>query len=141
MEVRLLHPKDAEIACQIAENYKSKTVTPEYMSRFLSDKRNYLIVGLEGSLVVGFLLGCKMARLETDRPMMYIQDLATHPDYRRQGIGRAMVEEFKAICREKNALKMWLVTDRSNEPAKALYTAAGGALGDNDWVGFWWNEF
>jgi ribosomal protein S18 acetylase RimI-like enzyme len=46
--------------------------------------------------------------------------------FRRQGLGRALVEEARALAERIGALKMWVDTDYDNEAAKHTYASTAG---------------
>jgi len=57
----------------------------------------------------------------------YVQRLAVHPDARRQGIGAALLVDGLRWARRRGARDAVVNTDRSNQPARALYEAHGFA--------------
>jgi len=59
---------------------------------------------------------------------VHVLDVATHPEARRQGIGRALVAQAIRVAREHAARTLYLEVRRSNEAAIALYQAAGFTL-------------
>jgi ribosomal protein S18 acetylase RimI-like enzyme len=54
-----------------------------------------------------------------------IANVATHPDYRRRGIGRALTERVMKQARDKNAFAIWLHVRDDNPGAIALYRELG----------------
>ena len=54
-----------------------------------------------------------------------IANVATHPDYRRRGIGRALTERVMRQAREKNAAAIWLHVRDDNPGAIRLYQELG----------------
>jgi ribosomal protein S18 acetylase RimI-like enzyme len=59
--------------------------------------------------------------------------------HRQKGIGTALIEQLKSICSTKPMMKMFVGTNRSNEPAVGLYQKTGAVLsGDTDAVGLTW---
>jgi ribosomal-protein-alanine N-acetyltransferase len=56
---------------------------------------------------------------------VHLLDVATHPESRRQGVGRALVEQAIAVARTHGAKRLFLEVRRSNEAAIGLYKAAG----------------
>jgi ribosomal protein S18 acetylase RimI-like enzyme len=54
-----------------------------------------------------------------------IANVATHPDYRRRGIGRALTERSMKQARDKNASAVWLHVREDNPGAITLYEALG----------------
>lgn len=54
-----------------------------------------------------------------------IANVATHPDYRRRGIGRALTERVMQQARAKNASAIWLHVRDDNPGAIKLYESLG----------------
>ena len=55
----------------------------------------------------------------------HIVTLAVHPDYRRRGLGRQLLQALLQKARERNILIITLEVRVSNTPAQNLYTAYG----------------
>ncbi len=57
----------------------------------------------------------------------WFEDCIVRPEYRRQGIGKALLEHVIAQARTEGAQRVMLLTDGDNERAQALYRKAGFA--------------
>ena len=55
----------------------------------------------------------------------WLEDCIVRPEYRRKGIGKALLEHVIAQARAEGALRVMLLTDGDNERAQALYRKAG----------------
>jgi GNAT superfamily N-acetyltransferase len=55
----------------------------------------------------------------------WFEDCIVRPEYRRQGIGKALLEHVIAQARAEGALRVMLLTDGDNERAQALYRKMG----------------
>lgn len=55
----------------------------------------------------------------------HITNVAVHPDFRQQGIGRRLMEAMTAICLAKGATRMTLEVRQSNIVAQRLYRDLG----------------
>ena len=55
----------------------------------------------------------------------YISNVAVHPDYRRQGIARALIRALEARARGMLLSFLTLEVRESNAPARALYAECG----------------
>ena len=59
------------------------------------------------------------------RRIAMIANVATHPDYRRQGIGRALTEGAMAHARRKGVKELWLHVREDNPTAIRIYEDLG----------------
>jgi ribosomal protein S18 acetylase RimI-like enzyme len=59
------------------------------------------------------------------RKIAMIANVATHPDYRRRGIGRAVTEQAMAHARQKGAHELWLQVRDDNPTAIKIYNDLG----------------
>lgn len=59
------------------------------------------------------------------RSIMLIANVAVHPDFRRRGIARALMEQAIKSAKEQQAGEIWLQVRAENEGAIALYTQLG----------------
>ena len=62
---------------------------------------------------------------EHGKRVYLIANVATHPDYRRRGIGRALTERTVKQARDKNAAAIWLHVRDDNPGAIQLYKGLG----------------
>lgn len=72
---------------------------------------------------VGKMIGYGGIRLMHD--IADITNVAVHPDYRGEGIGRKLLELLIRIAKEKNMTAITLEVRESNQPAQRLYSSAG----------------
>jgi [ribosomal protein S18]-alanine N-acetyltransferase len=54
-----------------------------------------------------------------------IHNIAVHPDFRRQGIGRLLLEQVIVAARRQERLRVTLDVRFSNTPAQNLYRSFG----------------
>ena len=59
------------------------------------------------------------------RKITLIANVATHPDYRRRGIGRALTERAMEGARQKGARELWLQVRDDNPTAVKIYLDLG----------------
>ncbi len=59
------------------------------------------------------------------RKIAMIANVATHPDYRRRGIGRALTEKAMIAGRQKGARDLWLQVRDDNPTAIKIYSDLG----------------
>lgn len=90
----------------------------EIEKKLARDPDLFLVAEREGQ-IVGAVLGGWDGR----RGLVY--HLAVDPVYRRQGIGRALMEELERRLAAKGCLRYYLLVARKNQEAIAFYRALG----------------
>ena len=112
---------DAHVS-QVAEIEKLCFSDPWSENSIASELNNRLslwLVALDGDTVAGYV-GSQSVLDEAD-----MMNVAVHPDYRRQGIGRDLVLALADALKEKGIRGLMLEVRQSNAPAIALYESLG----------------
>lgn len=77
---------------------------------------------------VGFALVFRNYSLQVAKPGLYLEDLFVLPDYRSQGIGKALLSQLKTLVIERQYHRLdWSVLDW-NAPAIAFYQRIGATI-------------
>ncbi len=90
-----------------------------FLSELLENDRAYYLVARHGEKAIGYA-GVWLVAGEA-----HITNVAVHPDYRGQGVGRSLMQALEAIARVKRIRRMTLEVRRSNEIAQNLYVQLG----------------
>ena len=85
----------------------------------LTNRLSLWLVALDGDTVAGYI-GSQSVLDGAD-----MMNVAVHPDYRRQGIGRDLVLSLCQALQTRGIQFLMLEVRQSNEPAIALYEALG----------------
>jgi ribosomal protein S18 acetylase RimI-like enzyme len=136
IEVRRLGPGDEEIVRQLslatarfdepgAPTRERKPHTTESAREFLAVETNFQLVAFADGEPVGLLLAYELIRRHGDGKMMFIYEIGVRDDHRRIGIGGALIEALRRICRERCVSRAFLTTSETNEPAIAFYLSMG----------------
>lgn len=88
----------------------------------LDNPLSYWLVAVEDDTVAGYI-GSQSVLGESD-----MMNVAVHPNYRRRGIGEALVLALSHGLKDRGNVSLALEVRASNEPAKALYEKLGFAL-------------
>jgi len=135
MEIKRLQPRDETLAnktIQIlkTDNHPSAVYESDYsyLVDFLKNNSNFFIVATESGEPIGFVLAYELERLDRPQPMMLLYEVSVLESKRRQGVAKAMMNLLKSICRERNILKMWVLTEKTNKAAMQTFESAGGQL-------------
>jgi [ribosomal protein S18]-alanine N-acetyltransferase len=77
------------------------------------------VIRARSGLVVGFLLAWSVA------DELHLLELASHPEHRRRGFGRALLRALVAHARQHQKRLLLLEVRRSNRAAISLYESCG----------------
>lgn len=130
--IRCLQPGDERLALQAvrelmpADERNGREPGIPHLQGFLSLDSNYLILALADSVPVGFLTAYRMPALSCNASMVYLFEIEVAPAFRRQGIGREMINLLKKLCRQDGVEDIWVGTENDNMAAKRLYESTGG---------------
>lgn len=125
-EIKQLGPGDEALAELVLRDVKHATPDHDHAQQFLSNKMNVLLVASDGDQPVGFILAYELERADNQPNMMFFYEVEVSESHRRQGMGKALVAEFKKLCKKRKVGKMFVLTDRGNLAARALYERTGG---------------
>jgi len=93
--------------------------TPEMIAWKLSTQPGFFLVAEMDGKIVGTVIG------SLERGWGWVQRLAVHPDYRRRGIARRLMQEAEQAHAALGAYRACLLTHRENAAAQALYHGLG----------------
>ena len=119
--IKIQKMTDAHVA-QVAELEKLCFSDPWSENSVASELNNRLslwLVALDGDTVAGYV-GSQSVLDQAD-----MMNIAVHPAYRRQGIGRDLVLALSDALMEKGICGLMLEVRQSNAPAIALYEQLG----------------
>ena len=74
---------------------------------------------------VGLLIAIEGFSTFAAKPLLNIHDVAVLPEYRGQGIGRALFAEAERVARKRDCCKLTLEVLEGNARARALYEHLG----------------
>jgi GNAT superfamily N-acetyltransferase len=112
------------LACIKPAGERARRVTVAACRSFLRDERNVFLGAFANGEPVGYAIAYLLERPDREAPMVLFYEVEVLAGWRRQGIGRAMVDRLAQFAKERGACKMWVLTEEANAAAQALYTAA-----------------
>lgn len=117
---------DALLA-RLNHDWPDEPWVPEQAQAFVANPDNLLLLATTPDLIGGIVIAHRLQRLDALRAEVLLYSIDVHETVRRQGIGQALVSATTAWTRELNADCTWVLTERSNHAAMALYRAAGSS--------------
>ncbi|MCP4402138.1 MAG: GNAT family N-acetyltransferase [bacterium] len=121
-----LQSQDVTIAQETVAQFWEHRPNIESIARFLNDRHNILVMASCGDVSVGQLIGYLLERWDGKPPMLLLYSIDVLEPYRRQGIGRALLQHIREIGQKEGCSEMFLITNASNVPAMQLYQKTGG---------------
>jgi len=131
IEFRILRTGDEHILTSVAPDVFDNPINPAFTKEFLADPRHHLAVAIDDGLVVGF--ASAVHYIHPDKaPQLWINEIAVAPTHQRRGFGKAMLRLLFEVGKAHHCTEAWVLTDRLNPAAMALYASVGGTEGADD---------
>ncbi len=90
----------------------------------------YLVIEEDGMLVSSCNLTIIRNLTRGARPYGLIENVVTHPDYRKKGYGTAVLKKAQQIAGESNCYKVMLLTSQKDDVTLNFYENAGFSRGE-----------
>jgi aminoglycoside 6'-N-acetyltransferase I len=125
-EVKLLGPADLNILDNVATDVFDDPIVISSARKFLNDDRHRIVVALDDNLVVGFVSAVIYVHPDKAAPELWINEIGVAPTHQRQGMGKMLLQSLLDNARQVGCSEAWVLTDRENIAAMAMYRSAGG---------------
>jgi ribosomal protein S18 acetylase RimI-like enzyme len=100
----------------------------EKAKHFLENPDVLLWAAFETDVILGFLQ-CNMIALRSNEGQeLVLYEIGVHQDWRRRGIGRALVNQMETWMRENKVGVVWVLAD--NQEAVEFYRSSGFEIED-----------
>lgn len=97
----------------------------EQGNAFLRHPDNLFLGAFWDDVLCGFLTAHRLQRFDQRRAEVLLYEIGVQEDYRNRGIGKKLIAEAERWAAEVGADELWVLTNRSNLPAMALYRSTG----------------
>ncbi len=102
-----------------------------HWNEILSDLNHFYLVIEEDEMLVS---SCNLAIIKnitrSARSYGLIENVVTHPDYRKKGYGTAILKKAVEIAQKNNCYKVMLMTSQKDESTLRFYEKAGFNRGE-----------
>ena len=121
MEIRKMTDREVPQVAELEKLCFSQPWSEKSVAGELDNPLALWLVAMEGDRLAGYV-GSQTVMDETD-----MMNLAVAPQFRRQGVGKALVNALVASLKELGSRCLTLEVRDSNGPARALYAKLGFA--------------
>lgn len=121
-------PRILELYEQLTEEKPdlSEETTKQVFAEIESLPRQKFLVAEKDGLVTGTLFLQVVPNLSHHaRPWAVIENMVVDREYRRQGIGRILIEQAFIYCREAGCYKVQLLSNKKRQEAHQFYRSVG----------------
>ena len=125
-EIKLLDANDVHYLRNVAVDVFDDPIVESSAQEFLADPRHRLVIALDNDLVVGFISAVIYLHPDKPAPELWINEVGVAPTHQRQGIGKRLMQTVLEEAKRSGCTEAWVLTERDNLPAMAMYTSTGG---------------
>ena len=111
--------------------FKNKTieVITNNLEEMMINENNIILLAEDKQIIKGILI-CRIREIENhinlkNAKVLWINDICVNQEYRRTGIGSALIEKAKEIAKENNCVRLELNCWEQNENALKFYKKLG----------------
>jgi ribosomal protein S18 acetylase RimI-like enzyme len=122
IEIVLLCHENAELLKDVAPEVFDYEINPQYLAAFLGDPRHIMYLALDNKVVVGMASAIEYFHPDKS-PQLWINEVEVTLNYRKQGIGRQLVQKLVASAKDRGCIYAWLGTDTGNVAAQACFSS------------------
>ena len=136
-KIRILNHTNSHLMKNVAADVFDHDIQPQYLSAFLDDPRHILSFATDNKIVVG--IASAFEYFHPDKPQqLFVNEVGVAPHYRRQGIGRSLVEALLATARERGCAYAWLGTEVDNDSGRACFSSVPGVSAPEEFLLYEW---
>jgi len=133
-----LTAKTAGLLDRLAPDVFDEPILTESLRAFLADPRHLMLLAVAGGVVIGKASGTEL--FHPDKPaQLFINEVDVTPEWRRRGVGRALVSALVARARARGCSYAWLGTGRDNAAGNACFGSVPGVERAEDFVLYEWD--
>lgn len=130
LTVRHATPNDAPAIARLNTLHNDLRATPEHIAAHIATQSRFetpFVAELDGQ-VVGIACLRLLPCICDPIPYAELTELFVDPDFRRRGIGRALIRHIEAQAQAQGAVELVLMTAWRNTAAHTFYHALGYSL-------------
>ncbi|HQA50373.1 MAG TPA: GNAT family N-acetyltransferase [Syntrophomonadaceae bacterium] len=117
-----LHPEDPDVR-------DSEVLESLWTEIFNDPNLYYLVIEDNGEIISSCTIAIIKNLTRNLRPYGLIENMITHPNYRKKGLGTKVLHKAVEIAKENNCYKIMLLTSSKSEDTFRFYRKAGFVQG------------
>ena len=123
--------EDVESAARVMLQFTQQQPPMDGLRKFLAlDSHYFVAASMEGSWA-GWAYAYELPRPD-GQSMLFLYSIEVAAEYRRQGVATAMLSYLRRVADEHRMKELFVIANRSNVAAVALYKATGGVVEGED---------
>ncbi len=126
LEIKLLGPNDFEYLSNVAPDVFDDPLVPSSAREFLNDPRHRIVVAIDNGVVVGFVSAVVYLHPDKSAPELWINEVGVAPTHQGQGLGKRLMQQMLDEAKQSGCKEAWVLTERHNTAAMALYKSVDG---------------
>jgi len=126
IEIRLLGPVDVDTLSNVAPDVFDDPIVVSSAQEFINDTRHRLVVAIDNDIVVGFVSAVIYLHPDKVAPELWINEVGVALTHQGQGIGKMLLRRTLEEAQKVGCKEVWVLTERGNSAAMALYKSVGG---------------
>ncbi len=95
--------------------------TAEALARYLQQSGHLFLRASVHGKFAGMAAAAILDKAYKNSRWLYVDELDVTADFRRMGVGAALMQELLSLARENQCVELWLGTETDNRAARALY--------------------
>jgi aminoglycoside 3-N-acetyltransferase I len=129
--LRVLESVDLPVARELFEMWRredSVSASPasdETLQRLLARDDFHVVAALRDGMVIGGLTAYELVMYTEAATELFVYEVGVAEEHRRQGIGRALIECARELCRARGLSELYVPAFASDERAVAFYQSCG----------------
>lgn len=127
--IRRANANDAEaiskLYCEL-NTLSEPAVVPERIAELAATEHTYLLVYDDSGEIIATALVCLCQDvMYGSQPFAVVENVVVSADYKREGIGKNMMDYIDTFCLQQGCSKIMLQTSSENSAAQKFYNAVG----------------
>ncbi|PJZ46230.1 GNAT family N-acetyltransferase [Leptospira brenneri] len=117
-----------ELICVFEDVFEMKNFQipkSEYLQTLLNRDDFYVFVSIFEGQVIGGLTTYTLRQYYSEKPLVYIFDLAVLTKYQRQGIGKSLIQSINSYCKDLGVEEVFVQADLVDDYALDFYRSTG----------------